>query len=1106
MKVKRTFDPKERQYMKHHSFFAKSLLLTTAMGFFFSPLISSAPIRAQENVVANLEPQGKWSIRDFRDAQGGAGTYCALSRAYDQNLVLSLGRNAIKEYSVAFDFQQQKLNTDKAYKITLQPGPGQIRAYEMMPASANAMVVRLGYDDSFFNALSQSELLMADIDGLKYSFKLANMKEGRGKLDKCVASIRNEAPVKVAENFKAEKLDDIPAPDVKAAVASQNIEKLQEPAEKIASEKQVKAEVKKESQATKKAEAVSIPKAEKLAEVSAPKVMPQETPAFESKRIASKTKVGVVEPNMPSVPPVKVVEEVLASPISPTPSAPQKKVAVAPAAPDPQLLKTIEQLKEQNKTLALALNQEQNKPAKIEIRESAVNKTAMQQLEDLKAQNKRMALDLAAQQAEALEQKKNAAEKERIAAELKQAEADKKKLAESLAAKEKALEEQRIAQEKLKEEKLKQEKLKEEQIKQAKINEEKAKEAKRKQEALKEQARLVELDKNKAIALKENTVTAKVDPQARKTEISSPRVSNPRVSRDVLPTAQVRPQAIQSPAPAKVEPKKVTAPQQIEPQKRAREKPVEQVVTPIANKPQDAKTTPIVQQLAERRAAEDRERALQDLAKQRAFEEQVVMQSNGASQKAKDKKKSEKPAEQRNQKLSMDNDRNQKEINSPFNKELSDIKADNQALEETLRVQEEKLAQFNDKSPEAEAQLRSIREEIAILRIENKKLYDEAREARSQIDSVAVKTGEQALERIRDYERKLQAAQRDNLQLAREVEAFKLEQDNFSVADVTGDKGLESATRRYSEAENEVKRLGLLLEQQRQAHIDEKKKLEGMLFDPAVTDKKQREKLARLEEQLAVAQSRLGGSAPIAVSVNETFPERINVYTNDRENVGVKAAATQRDNIQSTRIRDQLDRQEQQIQAYQRQSNTNMLPPSTDTAMIAVPRAPVSAQALASNNVRYDNPPKSIESRPGMVVSASQPSSPVAQNLQNLLDGAGLTLRNGVTKFANNKYRWSVGNMVGSAEVQNVNQAGNVQSFIQTYLNRAQQNCSGEFASLPGLDNNTFEIACISPSRNSSAALYFTKINNDFVAIAHETTADDMDIAMDARDRIAGAL
>jgi len=54
--------------------------------------------------------------------------------------------------------------------------------------------------------------------------------------------------------------------------------------------------------------------------------------------------------------------------------------------------------------------------------------------------------------------------------------------------------------------------------------------------------------------------------------------------------------------------------------------------------------------------------------------------------------------------------------------------------------------------------------------------------------------------------------------------------------------------------------------------------------------------------------------------------------------------------------------------------------------------------------------------------------------------------------------------------------------------------------------SRAFEIACIGPSRSTSSSVIFKQKGSDVVAISHEASAENMDMAMDARDRIASGL
>ncbi|MEM7618238.1 MAG: hypothetical protein AAF244_02525, partial [Pseudomonadota bacterium] len=182
--------------------FKKQILSLGVSALAFTIMFPNS-MHAQE--VAALKPTSGWNLKSDADPKSG---YCALSRAFDEDVVLTLGRNQAEEYSLAIDFQKAKLDPDKAYPVTLQPGPSQIRAYEMMPASARAMVVRLGYDEGFFKALEASKVLKAEVNNVKYNFQVSDIANGQAQLNKCMAKIKGDAPVQTAQKFKAEKIEE----------------------------------------------------------------------------------------------------------------------------------------------------------------------------------------------------------------------------------------------------------------------------------------------------------------------------------------------------------------------------------------------------------------------------------------------------------------------------------------------------------------------------------------------------------------------------------------------------------------------------------------------------------------------------------------------------------------------------------------------------------------------------------------------------------------------------------------------------------------------------------------------------------------------------------
>lgn len=165
-------------------------LASTLLTGLFVTATMLTPAMGQEQ---SLKPQGAWAIAKVdRVAQGG-NSYCTLSRKYDDGVVLSLGRNQTEEYSLAIDFQKDVFEKGKSLKINLQPGPGQIRAYDLMPASEKALVIRLGWDTGFFDTLNKSQQMKVKIADKQYTFAMPEITQGQGDLQSCMEGLKSAA-------------------------------------------------------------------------------------------------------------------------------------------------------------------------------------------------------------------------------------------------------------------------------------------------------------------------------------------------------------------------------------------------------------------------------------------------------------------------------------------------------------------------------------------------------------------------------------------------------------------------------------------------------------------------------------------------------------------------------------------------------------------------------------------------------------------------------------------------------------------------------------------------------------------------------------------------
>lgn len=136
-----------------------------------------------------------------------------------------------------------------------------------------------------------------------------------------------------------------------------------------------------------------------------------------------------------------------------------------------------------------------------------------------------------------------------------------------------------------------------------------------------------------------------------------------------------------------------------------------------------------------------------------------------------------------------------------------------------------------------------------------------------------------------------------------------------------------------------------------------------------------------------------------------------------------------------------------------------------------------------------------------------------------MLKGAGVIVRGALQTVPGSgaptyrAYSWKTDSLYGSAEMNKVSDASQLDSVINQYLARAKKRCGGEFAAVPSpvksshTDNiKAYEIACVGGSSSSSASVLFSYGDQIVTTIAHEGRAEAMDMAIDARDKVASRL
>ncbi|MGH1399538.1 MAG: hypothetical protein ACRBCT_10025 [Alphaproteobacteria bacterium] len=114
-----------------------------------------------------------------------------------------------------------------------------------------------------------------------------------------------------------------------------------------------------------------------------------------------------------------------------------------------------------------------------------------------------------------------------------------------------------------------------------------------------------------------------------------------------------------------------------------------------------------------------------------------------------------------------------------------------------------------------------------------------------------------SLARLSILERELEMIRAENIALNEELESSLKEGETERLTVSSENWNLEQATKRYNEAERQIKRLGLQLQKERAQAALEKQELEAMLFDPELTEQAQLARLSQLEKELEAARAAL---------------------------------------------------------------------------------------------------------------------------------------------------------------------------------------------------------------------------------------------------------
>jgi hypothetical protein len=272
---------------------------------------------------------------------------------------------------------------------------------------------------------------------------------------------------------------------------------------------------------------------------------------------------------------------------------------------------------------------------------------------------------------------------------------------------------------------------------------------------------------------------------------------------------------------------------------------------------------------------------------------------------------------------------------------------------------------------------------------------------------------------------------------------------------------MKKATNRLDEAQREIRRLAMHLENNQKQCDVEKQHIEAMLFDPKITDKKQQGKLSALETKIHALSKAQQSCKQQVADLESGYSSEVDKLAAIQANAPVSSAA-QVANIQPAAGA-----------LLPAATNVKNLPQKEDRSIALV-------SVLNDANVKMN------QELAGYTTSIT-------------LDNASF----------DQGYSWQSGKISGSYERFSI-KGGSLQNWSESYNNVLAGQCNGDFAVMPSKKSNTAisanDTACVTGNFGTTSSVVFTKTGDFLEVYKLSGTIEDMTQLMDSREKISSSV
>lgn len=145
-------------------------------------LIFIAPdVMAQTASVS--QSRGGWVVSSVKS------TLCSMKNNFNNNMDLVFAQNAAGVWSMAIDARESVFKKNKRYDVRLNIPSVVDRWVEAAATSPHVIIIQMGHDFEFFDAVRRHSMLEVSMTGLSASFALGGTSKALDKMDECVGGL-----------------------------------------------------------------------------------------------------------------------------------------------------------------------------------------------------------------------------------------------------------------------------------------------------------------------------------------------------------------------------------------------------------------------------------------------------------------------------------------------------------------------------------------------------------------------------------------------------------------------------------------------------------------------------------------------------------------------------------------------------------------------------------------------------------------------------------------------------------------------------------------------------------------------------------------------------